>query len=93
MYTFQTVVKYDFFLFFCKCVPKNLCTGARFRALGEALGEGFEAVEIDSGKGNAHGIPRTAHSVLTKDLVDTDGHPTRQALERVVGFFREELSG
>ena len=69
-----------------------LCTGGRFAALREALGDGFEAVEIDSEKGNAHGIPRTAHSVLTKDLVDKEGHPTRQALARVISFFREELA-
>ena len=46
---------------------------------------------IDSGPGNPHGIPRSAHSVVTKDLVDREGHPTRQALDRVLGFFAERL--
>jgi hypothetical protein len=32
-----------------------------------------------------------AHSVLTTDLVDREGHPTRAALERVLGLFREKL--
>jgi len=32
-----------------------------------------------------------AHSVLTEELVDEDGHPTKQALERVLGFFEERL--
>jgi dienelactone hydrolase len=68
-----------------------LVPGARFERLRRELGSGFEAVEIDSSPGNPHGIPRTAHSVLTKDLVDEAGHPTRAALERVLGFFRERL--
>jgi len=29
--------------------------------------------------------------VVTEDLVDQEGHPTKQALERVLGFFREQL--
>jgi dienelactone hydrolase len=68
-----------------------LCTGARFDTLRRELGDGFEAIEIDSGPGNPHGIPRTAHSVLTKDLVDREGHPTRAALERTLAFFAERL--
>ncbi len=64
----------------------------RFETLRRELGDGFEAVEIDSSPGNPHGIPRTAHSVVTKDLVDEEGHPTRQALDRVLGFFSERLS-
>lgn len=63
----------------------------RFDALRRELGSGFEAIEIDSSPGNAFGIPRTAHSVVTTDLVDREGHPTRAALDRVLGFFRERL--
>ncbi|MCA9299073.1 MAG: dienelactone hydrolase family protein, partial [Phycisphaerales bacterium] len=65
--------------------------GARFERLREELGAGFEGIEIDSSPGNAHGIPITAHSVVTNHLVDEVGHPTRDALERVIGFFRERL--
>jgi dienelactone hydrolase len=68
-----------------------LCPPERFERLRRELGAGFEAIEIDSSPGNPHGIPRTAHSVLTKDLVDEAGHPTRAALERVLAFFRERL--
>lgn len=68
------------------------CPAARFRRLREEFGDGFEAVEVDSSRGNPHGIPATAHSVVTKDLVDRAGHPTREALERVLGFFRENLA-
>jgi dienelactone hydrolase len=64
---------------------------ARFDTLRQALGDAFIAVEIDSSKGNPHGIPSTAHSVLTQHFVDEPGHPTREALDRVLAFFRERL--
>ncbi len=70
-----------------------MCPAERFDALRRELGSGFEAIEIDSTPGNPHGIKRSAHSVLTTDLVDRDGHPTRAALDRVLGFFRERLGG
>jgi dienelactone hydrolase len=69
-----------------------LCPAERFARLRRELGAGFEAIEIDSGPGNRHGIRRIAHSVLTEDLVDEAGHPTRQALDRVLAFFRERLA-
>ncbi|MDQ1429559.1 MAG: hypothetical protein QOF40_161 [Actinomycetota bacterium] len=65
---------------------------ARFDTLRRELGDAFIAVEIDSSKGNAHGIPRTAHSVLTENFVDEPGHPTRDALDRVLAFFAERLT-
>jgi dienelactone hydrolase len=63
----------------------------RFAALRAELGENFEAIEIDSSPGNPHGIRKGAHSVLTEELVDTPGHPTRAALDRVMAFFAERL--
>ncbi|MFO0548017.1 MAG: dienelactone hydrolase family protein [Polyangiaceae bacterium] len=63
----------------------------RFHRLREELGDKFIAVEIDSSRGNAHGIPRRAHSVLTYDFVDAPGHPTKDALDRVLAFFKERL--
>lgn len=68
-----------------------MCPGERFDRLRSELGAGFEAIEIDSGPGNPHGIHRGAHSVLTNDLIDEDGHPTQAALHRVLGLFRERL--
>lgn len=67
------------------------CPGERFATLRRELGERFEGIEIDSRPGNAHGIAKGAHSVVTTDLVDREGHPTRQALDRVLSFFRERL--
>jgi dienelactone hydrolase len=63
----------------------------RFETLRRELGDAFIAVEIDSSRHNPHGIKRSAHSVLTLDLVDEPGHPTRDALERVLTFLQERL--
>jgi dienelactone hydrolase len=68
-----------------------LCPGERFQRLRTELGDKLEAIEIDSSPGNPHGIARTAHSVVTVDLVDREGHPTKIALERVLSFFHERL--
>jgi dienelactone hydrolase len=68
------------------------CPAERFAHLREELGSGFEAIEIDSSPGNPHHIRRMAHSVLTNDLIDEEGHPTRQALDRVIAFFKERLT-
>lgn len=68
------------------------CPGERFDTLRRELGSGFEAIEIDSGPGNPYNIPRSAHSVVTTDLVDEAGHPTRAALDRVLSFFKERLT-
>ncbi|MRG93776.1 dienelactone hydrolase [Polyangium spumosum] len=68
-----------------------LCPGERFVSLRKALGPALESIEIDSGPQNPWGIPRRAHSVVTSDLVDEAGHPTRQALDRVLAFFGERL--
>ena len=70
-----------------------MCTKARFDTLRRELGNGFEAVEIDSGPGNPNDLTAAAHSVVTTDLVDREGHPTRQALDRVLSFFGERLKG
>jgi dienelactone hydrolase len=68
-----------------------MCPPERFETLRRELGDGFEAIEVDSGPGNPYGYTRAAHSVVTNDLVDEEGHPTHAALERVLGFFRERL--
>jgi dienelactone hydrolase len=63
----------------------------RFETLRRELGDGFIGVEIDSSEGNPWGIPKRAHSVLTGELVDEPGHPTREALDQVLEFFRTRL--
>jgi len=68
-----------------------LCPGTRFDTLRRELGDGSEAIEIDSSRGNPWGIKRGAHSVLALDLVDEEGHPTRAALDRTLALFHERL--
>lgn len=69
----------------------KLVPGDRFARLRDELGDGFVGVEIDSSPGNPHGLAKTAHSVLTRELVDEPGHPTHDALEQVLRLFRERL--
>jgi len=63
----------------------------RWAQYREQLGDNFIGVDIDSSPGNPHGIKRTAHSVLTEHFVDQPGHPTKEALDRVIAFLREKL--
>jgi hypothetical protein len=63
----------------------------RFATLRELLGDGFVGVELDSSPGNPHGHAPSAHSVLTNDLDDREGTPTRLALDQVLDFFTERL--
>jgi dienelactone hydrolase len=63
----------------------------RFARLREEFGASFIGVEIDSSPGNAAGISKAAHSVLTEHFVDEPGHPTRAALDQVLAFLTERL--
>ena len=63
----------------------------RFQHLREELGDRFVAVEIDSSPGNPYGHPARAHSVLTEHLQDSEGTPTRDALDKVLELFRSRL--
>ena len=65
----------------------------RFEHLRQLLGDQFVGVEIDSSPGNPHGHKKMAHSVLTEDLDDRPGTPTRAALDQVLDFFSERLTG
>jgi dienelactone hydrolase len=65
----------------------------RFATLRAEFGAGFEGIEIDSSPGNRFHIPPNAHSVVTVDLVDEAGHPTLEALERVLTIFQLRLHG
>jgi dienelactone hydrolase len=66
---------------------------ARWARYTREFGDHFMGVEIDSSSGNPHGISKTAHSVLTEHLVDQPGHPTKDAFDRVLAFFRDRLVG
>ena len=62
-----------------------MCTSIRFNALDQALNEtGNQRIGL-------HTLPGVGHAVLTLDLVDREGHPTQEALENVVGYFKGRL--
>ena len=70
----------------------KMAPGERFTTLKERLGDAFEVIEIDSGPGNEHGFGRMAHSVLTDQVREVDGHPAYEARKRVVEFLTERLT-
>lgn len=70
----------------------KLAPRERFAALKERLGDAFEVIEIDSGPGNEYGFTRMAHSVITEELRELDGHPAYEARKRVVEFLTERLA-
>ncbi|BBX15198.1 dienelactone hydrolase [Mycolicibacterium duvalii] len=68
-----------------------LVPGARFATLKSRLGDAFEVIEINSGKGNPDGLSRMAHSVLTDQVREVDGQPAYEARKRVVEFLKRRL--
>lgn len=84
-----------------RCAAEDLCViglrftddillpAERFERLRRELGDAFVAVEIGP-EGNPPGV-KHPHSVLTEHLVDDPGHPTREALDRVLELFRTKL--
>jgi dienelactone hydrolase len=71
----------------------RLCPRERFDTLEREFGAGFEGIQINSSRGNPYGLRARAHSVVTVDLVDRPGHPTHEALERVLSKFEGALLG
>lgn len=63
----------------------------RFEFLRERLGDGFVSVELTQADGNPAGPLPKHHSVLTGDLIDEPGEPTRAALDQVLELFRSKL--
>lgn len=69
-----------------------MAPGERFVALKQRLGDAFEVIEIDSSPGNEGGFGRLAHSVLTLEVQEREGHPAYEARKRVVEFLAERIS-
>ena len=69
----------------------STCPAERFTRLRQEFGDRIDLTEIDSSPGNAHGIPRRAHAVLTVEFMDEPGHPTRVALDKILQRFRRDL--
>ena len=66
------------------------CPGERFERLRREFGDAFEGIEIDDKHANPEG-PKPPHSVLTNHLIDKQGEPTREALDRTLAFLRTHL--
>ncbi len=68
-----------------------LVPGERFTFLRERLGDGFVGVELAEEDGHPDAPMPKHHSVLTGDLIDEPGTPTRVALDQVLELFRTKL--
>ena len=62
----------------------KLSTAEKYACLHETFNQDKERIELNV-------LPGDAHSVLTLDFVDEEGHPTYQALEEIKAYFRAEL--
>ncbi len=73
----------------------QLVPAERFAFLSERLGDGFIAIELEQADGNPASLESPLvsahHSVLTTSLIDEEGQPTRQALDRALDLFRDRL--
>jgi dienelactone hydrolase len=71
-------------------IQDPMCPGERFARLRSEFGSALETIELDAKHANPRG-PKPAHSMLTNHLIDEAGQPTREALDRTLGFLREQL--
>jgi dienelactone hydrolase len=62
-----------------------MCTAVKYQAIDAAFNnDGVTRV-------HTHTLPGKGHSVLTLDFVDEQGHPTRTALDQILGYFTTQL--
>ena len=64
---------------------------SRFENLRTRLGDGFVAIELPQEAGHPRSPFRKHHCVLTLDLIDEPGEPTRDALDDVLAMLRVKL--
>jgi dienelactone hydrolase len=57
------------------------CRAPKFEQLDKAFNDDRQRINLQT-------IPGKGHSVLTLDFVDEFGHPTKQAFEQIVAYFR-----
>jgi dienelactone hydrolase len=62
-----------------------LCTADKFSALDRTFNTDRHRIDL-------HTLPGKGHSVLTLDFVDQAGHPTKEALNNVIRYFRSALT-
>ena len=62
----------------------GFCQAAKFSQLADTFNQDRERIRLRT-------LPGDGHSVLTLDFVDEAGHPTRDALDEILGYFRATL--
>ena len=60
------------------------CRAPRFKHLDKAFNDDRKRIDLQT-------LPGKGHAVLTLDFVDELGHPTQQAFEQIVAYFRRAL--
>jgi dienelactone hydrolase len=70
----------------------SFCRAARFDAYAQALGDRFVGRVLPDASANPDAPMKNPHSVVTLHLVDREGEPTRQAVDEILGFFRQRLA-
>lgn len=64
----------------------KICAAERFEAIDKAFNDDDRQRII------LHQLPGDGHSILTLDFVDEEGHPTKNALQEVIGYFDSQLN-
>ena len=68
------------------------CRAERFAAYQAALGERFQGRVIPDGAAAPGLLPNAKpHSVVTMNLIDEEGQPTRRAVDEIIEFFAQRL--
>lgn len=66
----------------------------RFETLDREFGDAFRGTTLPDSAGNPAGMRaegKPPHSVLTRDLIDAAGEPTRAAVDEIIGFMSRRL--
>lgn len=63
----------------------KICKAEKFASLDRAFNDDRERIELNT-------LPGKGHSVLTLDFVDEEGHPTKEAFDNIVTYFRKQLA-
>ena len=72
----------------------TLSRAERFETLDREFGDAFAGTTLPDSAGNPAGMKsegKPPHSVLTRDLIDAAGEPTRAAVDEIIAFMRERL--
>jgi hypothetical protein len=64
----------------------KMCSAEKFDAIVEEFNtDGQERLKLTT-------LPGNGHAVFTRDFVDEEGHPTRQALDSILEYFTSQLA-